>query len=227
MSAVKAVAIGLLLLCGCHHERRNSNVVVLIDISASIDGGSGRMESAVYGVADKLRGGDEISVIPICDGGYAEASIPPLYFKVPEKREAFDEQLLRFRGQFKKRIQAILDVTPCKRTAIIEAIERSATLVQRGDKVLYIFTDGIEDAGISFYKDQRLGSSKEAAKLAKELAAGNRHMPETKIRLGLIDSQDFDKLPRPREDAIVAFWRSYLSELSADCQIEAPELLRD
>lgn len=223
-----AAMFGLLLvLQGCGHHRRNLDVVVLIDISASIGDNSARMESVVYAVADKLRGGDEISVIPICDGSYSASHTPPLHFKVSEKREAFDEQIARFRSQFRKQVQMILDVTPCKNTAIVETIERSTTITQHGDKVLYIFTDGIEDAGISFYKDQRLGSSKQAAKLAEELALVNRHMPDTKVRLGLIESEDFDKLPRQRGDAIVTFWKTYLSELSKDYQIEAPELLRE
>lgn len=223
-----AAMFGLLLVSqGCSHHRRNVNVVVLVDISASIGDNSARMESVVGGVADKLRGGDEISVIPICDGSYSASHTPPLHLRVSERREAFDEQISRFRGQFRKQVQAMLEVTPCKKTAIMETIERSTTLAQNGDKVLYIFTDGIEDAGISFYKDQRLSSPKEAVKLAQELALVYRHMPDTKVRLGLIESEDFDKLPRQRGDAIVVFWRTYLSELSKNYQIEAPELLRD
>lgn len=221
-----ATLLGFLLL-GCGHRHRAPlNIVVLIDISASIDGGSGRMESAADAVANKLVGGDEISVISICDGSYSASHTSPLHFRVSEKREAFDEEVARFRSQFRRQVQAMLSATPCKKTAILDAIERSTSLGQRTN-YLYIFTDGIEDADISFYKDQQLRSARDAAKLADKLALVYRHMPDTKVRLGLIESEDFDKLPRERSEAVVAFWKTYLAALSKDSQIEAPELLRD
>lgn len=220
------ILILLLLLQGCSHHRRSLDIVVLADISASVGGNAAAMQSAVSSVIDKLRDGDEVRVIPICDGGYATTT-PPLDLRVPAKREAFDEELVRSRSQFKKQVQTILNATPCRKTAILEAIERAANLSRHGEEVLYIYTDGIEDSDISFYRDRRLESSEEAVKLAKQLAQAHRHMPDVRVRLGLIESDDFDKLSRQRRDAVVAFWRAYLSELSNDYQIESPELLGD
>jgi hypothetical protein len=214
--------LGLALLGGCRH-RAGLNVVVLVDISGSIDGNAAEMESAVDGLIDKLQDGDEVRVIPICNGGYSTVAVP-LYFKVPDKREAFNEELVRSRGQIKKQVHAALGTTPCKKTAILEAIERVAKLGGYGE--LYVYTDGIEDSDISFYKDARLRSPEDAVSLARKLALTHQHLPGTKIRFGLLESSDFDNLPRHRRDAIVAFWRTYLSELSSDYQIEAPELLR-
>jgi hypothetical protein len=217
--------LGLLLLQGCKH-RSSLDIVVLVDISASVGDNTNRMESAVYSLIDKLRDGDEVRVIPICNGSYSTVT-SPLDLKVPERREAFDEELVRSRSQFKKQVEIILSATPCKKTAILEAIERAAGLSRRGEETLYIYTDGIEDADISFYKDRRLGSSEEAVKLAEKLALVHRHLPDTGIRFGLLESEDFDKLPRQRRDAIVAFWRAYLSELNKNYQVETPELLRE
>lgn len=227
---VRSVILLGLSLAGCeHHPRRPLDIIVLIDISASIDGGAGRMELAANSVASRLKDGDQITVIPICDGGYTSAQAAPLYLVVSIKREAFNEELVRFRSQFKKKVETILAVAPCKKTAILKTIERAAMLDEKdiSDKVLYIFTDGIEDSEISFYKDPRLGSSREAVKLADKLALTYRHLPSTRIRLGLIESKDFDNLPRERQGAVVVFWRKYLGELGKDARVEAPELLGD
>lgn len=78
----------------------------------------------------------------------------------------------------------------------------------------------------SLTPDRRLATPADAVRLAETLSPPQT-LSGVDVRMGLIESKDFDRLPRARRDAVVAFWRTYISELSKESQIEAPELLRE
>lgn len=217
----RAAILALVLLAGCKAGRKPVQVVMLIDISASIDGNSSKLERSAEAMVSSLKMGDEVTVFPICDSSYASQA-EPMRFEVPGKREAFNEETSRFRRDFRSYAQKITGDAKCKKTFILDTIARASGAPGE----MYILTDGIEESEIDFTSDRRLGSPKDAERLATKLASGKPQL-NRKVRLGLVGSKSFDVLPAQRQYAIVSFWKTYLFDLGGDVQVESASLLSE
>src|SRR5205823_1994569 len=113
-------------LFGCGQQPEARHVVILIDVSESIDRTA--LEQAFKAIDDlvgRLHRGDRIAVIPILGDAQAEASGRITRFQVPTNRQAYDSDLHKFRlglGASLKEMQAKAVAHPGRKTDILGSV---------------------------------------------------------------------------------------------------------
>ena len=228
---VTAILVTLLLaasLCNCGKQQVNTHMVILIDVSDSIEPAA---EEQAFAAVDRLiaerHRGDKIAIIPITGDAEAETSGRVIRFEVPKVRQAYDNDLRQFRNKLKKslnELKASALANPGAHTDILGAI----TLAQQEfkfntgghTKSLIILSDFLQDdTQLNFLKDKRLATKAAAQDMAMQLAKARevdlRGMP---VYLGLLRSKDYKKLDRGRRDAVQKFWLEYFVASGAETQ---------
>jgi hypothetical protein len=100
MKAKTTLALMLAVaLLGCGKQQPR-HIVILLDVSASIDRQSLRQEfRAIDELAGRLQRGDRIAIIPILDDAQAQEAGRILRFQVPTNRQAYDMDVRNFRSK--------------------------------------------------------------------------------------------------------------------------------
>src|SRR5689334_17323282 len=108
----KIITLGLLLaaLFGCSKQQERRHIVILPDVSGSINQQSiEQMFKMIDDVAHSLHRGDKLTIIPILADADAETSGRIMRFEVPTNRHAYDSDLQEFHSKFKAILQSMKD----------------------------------------------------------------------------------------------------------------------
>src|SRR4051794_40719436 len=101
---VPVLAVALL---GCG-KRQPRHIVILPDVSGSIDRESLEQAfKAIDELADHLKRGERLTIIPILGDEEVEASGKILRFEVPANRQAYDTDLRDFRVRLSSSLKAM------------------------------------------------------------------------------------------------------------------------
>jgi hypothetical protein len=222
---VAVCLIVLTLLGGCHTAKPPLELIILPDMSASIDPESQRqMFAAIKDVALHLHRGDTLTIIPIT--GDAEAELPGriLRYEVPtiEMRQAYDADLRNLTVKISADLAGLAAdaaTHPANHTDILGSIRVAmrAFSSRETNKRLVILSDLIQDdQQFNFAKDKRLADPESAISLAMQIGIP-RPNPIT-VYIGRVKSREFSALPISRQHAITTFWKhlAWTSHMHAD-----------
>lgn len=223
-----AVVVAMLFMGGCKHEPPLATVIVL-DTSASI------APRALKAATDQIRAdigemqrGDLLVVIPITANAANDDQGRILRLAAPSARKAYDADLRRFREDAARQLstwmaaldphQAHTDILGALNAARQEVDALPAGTAAR----LIVVSDFLEDDGTyRFASDAALGTPARARDLAGRLRDQEgfsvRGIP---LCLGRLESVDFARLPPQREQAVDAFWETYLAGNGAIPEID-------
>ena len=214
------------LLSGCNSAKPLPRELVIVpDISASIEPDAEKqMFAAIEEVAQNLRRGDTLTIIPITGDAEAELQGRMLHYSVPtvEDRQAYDADLRTLHAQIKgdlARLQAEAFTHPGKHTDILGTLRISMREFsgRATDKRLIVLSDFIQDdEQFNFRKDPRLANEAAAAALGGSVTRPDKARSAVQVVLGRLRSRDFSALPRARQRSIDVFWE----QLLAPAQIE-------
>lgn len=206
-------------LVGCGKQAQPRHIVILIDVSGSIDR---QALDQAFGAIDDLVGhlnrGDRIAIIPILGDAEAQASGRIIRFEVPISRQAYDSDLKAFRKKLKTSLatmEAEAVAHPGAKTDILGSIELAAQEFQHRSRSsgrgLIILSDFIqEDEHLDFRKNNELNGHSNAKSFAVHFAKMNHlDLSGANVYLGLLRSGEYIGLSKQRRSAIVQFWTAY------------------
>jgi hypothetical protein len=237
---IKPLFFTLLLaaaLVGCSKHPEPRHIVILIDVSGSIDRASlNQVFKAIGGLASHLQRGDRIVIIPILGDAEAQASGRIIRFDVPITRQAYDSDLRHFQVQLKNALgkaQADAVSHPGPKTDILGSImladEEFKGSPDHSRHLLIVLSDFIQEStGLDFkasrYLQTPAAARKFAVQIAKNHAVDFHGLP---VYLGLLQSKEYSALPLNRREAIRGFWLEYFKAAGAQAQLVAdgPSLL--
>ncbi len=206
-------------LVGCGKQAQPRHIVILIDVSGSIDRQSlGQAFKAIDELVGHLHRGDRIAIIPILGDAEAEASGRIIRFEVPISRQSYDSDLRRFRlrlGISLKEMQSNALAHPGSKTDILGSValagQEFEVSPRQLNRELVILTDFIqENREVDFRKDQRLINRAAAGQFAMKMAeAKQMTFQGVQIYLGMMRSTEYSGLSQMRRDAIQRFWIEY------------------
>jgi hypothetical protein len=195
-------------------------MVEIIDTSQSI---TPRAEhaalDAVRNQIDRMQRGDVLILIPITGDGQNDVGGRILRFQAPNRREAYDADLGRFRTDAEKLFAAWAASSDLHqaRTDILGALDaarqEAASLPAGSSRRLVIASDFLEDDGaVHFVTDRSLANPARARELALRLRAAHGFaMPGIALCLGRLESSDYAPLSAERKETVTAFWSAYLA----------------
>lgn len=216
---ITALVMVLIVLCGCRRSEEPKHIVILLDMSKSIDPKS-RNEAfaAIKRLSTKLERGDQLVIVPITSDALVESSGRVLRFTWSEHREPYDADLRQKRADVSDALDQLavqFKMMPGNRTDIFGALEVAREEFYRENvaakRQLIILSDLIEDdQQFNFSSDQRLATEKQAVSLARSLTM--KPMPFVpEPELAVLRSNELPKLSPERRKAIQAFWIIYLT----------------
>ena len=222
---MKTIVIFLILLLvlaellGCGKQQQPRHIVILPDVSGSIERESLEQAfKAIDELASQLHRGDRIAIIPILGDAQAEASGRIIRFEVPRERRAYDADLRDFRRRLSTSLAEMRNnavAHPGSKTDILGSVELAAQEFQSEpwslDKRFVLLSDFIqEDGHLDFRKDNQLNGQSVAKNSAIHLAKINKlNLSGITIYLGLLRSSEYVSLNRERRAAIGQFWLEY------------------
>lgn len=195
--------------------------VVLVDPSGSVTARARQAEfAAVAALIPKMQRGDSLIVIPITDNAAAEIQGRVLRLRTPNRREAYDTDLRRFRDDSDRRFSAFsadLLAHPGQRTDILGALDvarQEFDAIPNSDRCrMIVLSDFIEDDGTYRFASRGPTDPGNAERLAHQLVKEHGfNLHGVRVYLGAVESNEFDCLGPQRLRAVQAFWRTYLAE---------------
>ncbi len=226
---IKPILLALLLaaaLTGCSKHPKPRHIVILIDVSGSIERTSlDQAFKAIEDLAGHLQRGDGISIIPILGDAEAQASGQIIRFEVPARRQAYDSDLSMFREKLKRGLTTMRQTAsahPGSKTDILGSMELAQQefhgVPGQSRQMLFVLSDFIqEDRDLDFRTDQRMASTLTARDFAKHITTtASSEFTKVEVFLGLLRSKEYVTLSRKRRAAIRGFWLQYFS--SCDVQ---------
>jgi hypothetical protein len=216
------------VLVGCAREPDRRHIVILIDVSGSIERTAlDQAFKAVDGLVSHLQRGDRIAIIPIL--GDAQAEIPGriLRFDIPARRQAYDADLRSFRLKLQAsltEVQANAMAHPASKTDILGSVALAAQELRMNAgkfarRELAILSDYIqEDSNLNFRKDERLANGRAASKFAVALTKANNPDFDRSVTvyLGVLRSKEYAELNSSRREALEEFWMKYVKNSGAN-----------
>ena len=205
---------------GYHPPAQKIHRVYLLDCSASI--APKALDDAFHQVelqADKMQRGDRISVIPITSDSDTNAQGNILRMTVPLNRQPYDQDLQVFRKTFRQALHVLHDHARAHlfdKTDILGSIDLAAQEFAPDDehiqKRLIVLSDFIEEDGIlDFRTAPALAGETSARQLAVRLARNIPQISTVSVFLGSLQSNELDRLPKVRRQAIREFWLEYFT----------------
>lgn len=221
MNAPRPFALAtLILLAGCSHPVPRMTVDVL-DPSLSITPRAEHAaQTAILDQISRMGRGDRLILIPITGDAENDAGGRILRLTAPSDREAYDNDLRRFRTDAKKQYAAwiaSLDLHQM-RTDILGTLDVArqefAALPKDSDRRLIIVSDFLEDdPSYRFAHAPQLANAAQARALAVMLRTERGFaLPGVPVCLGRLESSDFAPLSPQRKGAVEAFWAEYLND---------------
>jgi hypothetical protein len=207
-----------LLLAACSGAPPVRHLVILIDVSGSIEKAAER--DAYQAIADGVKlckRGDSFSMIPITSDAETQTQGHILRFKAPAVREAYDQDLKRFADTVRRSLEeskAAAVTTPGARTDILGTIrlaqEEFGLDAPGTERVLVVLSDFVQDdAGLNFKTERLLATPASTNTLAIRLGKGLEFPVTMRVFLGSLRSTDLAGLDRERRRAIQEFWMQY------------------
>jgi hypothetical protein len=205
---------------GYHPPAQKIHRVYLLDCSASI--APKALDDAFHQVelqADKMQRGDLISVIPITSDSDTNAQGNILRMGVPLNRQPYDQDLQTFRKTFRQALYVLHDRAKAHlfdKTDILGSIDLAAQEFAPDDghirKRLIILSDFIEEDGtLDFRTAPALAGENTARQLATRLAKNVPQISTVRVFLGSLQSNELDRMPKARRQAIREFWLEYFN----------------
>ena len=237
MRKIFCVLLLAAVLIGCGKQPEPRHIVILIDVSGSIDRTAlDQAFKAIDGLVGHLHRGDWIAIIPILGDAQAEASGRIIRFAVPTNRQAYDADLSNFRrrlGVSLKEMHAEAVAHPGSKTDILGSVALAGQDFRAGQsepkRLLVILSDFIqEDREINFRSDSHLASHATAELFATDIAKGaSLSLTNVSIYLGLLRSEEYADLSQSRRRAIQQFWIAYFEyfHTHATFAMDGPGLL--
>jgi hypothetical protein len=236
----KIVTLGLLLAAflGCGKQQERRHIVILPDVSGSIDRGALEQEfKAIDYMVGSLRRGDRITIIPILSDAEAEASGKILRFEVPENRQAYDGDLRDFRHKLSaslEKMQTGALAQPGSKTDILGSLALAEQEFRTGSgesrRLLIVLSDFIQDdSEVNFRTARGLSALSLTDNFVRQtVKASPLELKGVSIFLGLLQSTEFGSMPRSRRQALRTFWLKYLQSCGANPTFttDGPGLLR-
>jgi hypothetical protein len=224
-------AVLALALLGCG-KREPRHIIVMPDVSGSIDRESLEQAfKAIDELASHLQRGDRLTIIPILGDAEAEAAGKILRFEVPANRQAYDTDLHEFRSKLNaslKEMRTNAAVHPGSKTDILGTLRLAQQEFQpvehTSDKILIVISDFIQDYGkLNFSRDNHFTNDNIAMHFAEQAAKDDqiRKFEHLKIYLGLLRSDEYAHMGQNRRNAIMAFWKTYLTTFSDETEFRA------
>jgi hypothetical protein len=213
------------VLTGCSRHPEPRHIVILVDVSGSIDRDS--LMQAFKAIDDfigHLQRGDRIVIIPILGDAQTEASGRIIRFDVPMNRQAYDGDLRGFRTRLKASLEEMKSAAiahPGSKTDILGSIalaeQEFHSAYGPSERLLVVLSDFIqEDREIDFRRDKRLEKQASAKHFATQVVKTDPlNFDGAPICLGLLRSAEYVRLGRQRRDAIREFWLEYFKSLDA------------
>ena len=209
---------------GYHSPAQKIHRVYLLDCSASI--APKALDDAFHQVelqADKMQRGDLISVIPITSDSDTNAQGNILRMAVPLNRQPYDQDLQTFRKTFRQALYVLHDHAKAHlfdKTDILGSVDLAAQEFAPDDghiqKKLIVLSDFIEEDGtFDFRTDPALAGENSARQLAARLAKNIPQISTVSVFLGSLQSNELDRLPKARRQAIREFWLEYFKNEKA------------
>lgn len=204
---------------GGHHPPTQAvHHVYLLDCSASI--APKALDDAFHQVelqADHMQRGDRISVIPITSDSDTNAQGNILRMNVPLNRQPYDQDLQTFRKTFRQALYVLHDRAKAHlfdKTDILGSVDLAAQEFAPDDghiqKKLIVLSDFIEEDGtFDFRTAPALAGENTARQLASRLAKNIPQISTVSVFLGSLQSNELDRLPKARRQAIRQFWLEY------------------
>ena len=203
---------------GYHPPAQTIHRVYLLDCSASI--APKALDDAFHQVelqADKMQRGDRISVIPITSDSDTNAQGNILRMNVPLNRQPYDQDLQVFRKTFRQALHVLHDHARAHlfdKTDIIGTVDLAAQEFAPDDehiqKRLIVLSDFIEeDETLDFRTAPALAGENSARQLASRLARNIPQISTVSVFLGSLQSNELDRMPKVRRQAIREFWLEY------------------
>ena len=203
---------------GYHSPAQAIHRIYLLDCSASITPKA--LEDAVQQIelqADQMQRGDRISVIPITSDSDTNAQGNILRMTVPLNRQPYDQDLKTFRKNFRQDLHALHDHAKAylfDETDILGSVYLAAQeFAPDGghiQKRLIVLSDFIEeDDTFDFRTAPALAGENPARQLASRLAKNIPQISTVSVFLGSLRSNELDRLPKARRQAIRQFWLEY------------------
>jgi hypothetical protein len=206
-------------LLGCGRQQTPRHIVILPDVSGSIDRGAEEDAfKAIEDLVSHLERGDKITVIPILGDAQAEASGRIIRFEVPSNRQAYDSDLRYFAAKVRDSLEELKTLAtkyPGTKTDIVGSISLAVQEFQfdpGGTKgLLILLSDFIHETDeINFRTDKRLNTQSDAKEFAGQIMKREgldlRCVP---VYLGLLRSPEYADLSWSHRTAIQAFWINY------------------
>ncbi len=206
-------------LFGCGKQLEPRHIVILIDVSGSID------RQALHGAfkaidepVGHLHRGDRIAIIPILGDAEAEASGRIIRFEVPANRQAYDSDLKSFQQKLKTSLAAMemeAITHPGTKTDILGAValagQEFESATSQLDKELVILTDFIqEDREFDFSKERHFIHANATREFAAQLVKRNTFsFKDVAVYLGLMRSSEYSAMDGNRRKNIQEFWVRY------------------
>jgi len=209
-------------LAGCGaRPGRPLDIIVIPDVSYSIVD-MAKLFAPINAVTRNLHRGDRMTVVPITGDAEIESQDRIVTFDAPLHREAFDQDLERFKDAALKSLQALERASldkPGGRTDVLGTFEIAEQKIadnhadgNQRRPVLICLSDYIQDdAQENFKTSAAVATPSRAIALARQLAGPRMDGPSVPAYLGLLSSRDLRQLDNNRRAGVRAFWMSYLT----------------
>jgi hypothetical protein len=220
--------IGLVLavaLFGCGKQPKNRHIVIMPDVSGSIDRESlVQAFTAIDGLTNHMRRGDKITIIPILGDAQTQVSGRIIRLEVPTNRQAYESDLRHFAATLRSALEDLKFSTmknPGTQTDLLGSISVAEQEIRSNSgsltSVVVILSDFIqEDSEINFLRDGRLNNKSTAKEFAAQLAKRERlDFGGTPVYLGLLKSNEYAGCDRSRRSAIQELWIGYFTSLNS------------
>lgn len=216
---VSIYIVAVVLLAGCTSPTRPREIIIVPDISASIEQQARRqMFDAIKQVILHLHRGDTVTIIPITGDAEADLQGRILHYEVPtaEKRQAYDADLRRLASRAGTDLDALEVVAlarPEQHTDILGTmrIAMAEFSSAQTEKQLIVLSDFIQDDRQSdFRTDSRVSTAARGKRFGTELQKRGAYQSSVRVFLGRLRSTDYALLSAKRREGISAFWQALI-----------------
>lgn len=211
--------VALVLLGGCTPAKRPREIIIVPDISASIEQQARRqMFDAIKQVALHLHRGDTLTIIPITGDAEADLQGRILHYEVPtaDKREAYDADLRKLSSQVGSDLEGLESEAlahPGQHTDILGTIRIAMAEFSPADtdKRLIVLSDFVQDDRQSdFRRDRSVATSDAGKRFGAELQKRVAYRRSVRVFLARLRSTDYAALNPKRREGISAFWETLM-----------------
>jgi hypothetical protein len=205
--------------------------LILVDPSGSVTPRARQAEfAAVAALIPKMERGDSLTIIPITDNAAADIQGRVLRLRAPNRREAYDADLHRFRAGAGSQFSAFaanLLAYPGQRSDILGALDVARqefeAIPDPRQRELVVLSDFLEDDGTyRFASNPVLHDPDDARRLAEYLQKSHSFtLHGVRIDLGGLESSDFAHLDAQRRPSVRAFWSAYFAASGQTAEIRS------